>query len=154
MMRSTLMSTRVSLVALALCALPAYAEECKPVHADLVEMSATTGCDPGETSCFLGVIDGNHGLRGTTHFKADSVGTAASTSPGSLPYSGLFQYRLTGGTLTMRETGVTVPGVVTAHHRIVDATGEFAGATGDFFVSGTRASGVITTSIFGTLCLP
>jgi len=154
MMRSTLMSTRVSLVALALCALPAFAEECKPVHADLIEMSFTTGCDPGETSCFLGVIDGNHGLRGTTHFKADSVGTAASTSPGSLPYSGLFQYRLTGGTLTMRETGVTVPGVVTAHHRIIDATGEFAGATGDFFVSGTRASKGRQTSIFGTLCLP
>ena len=54
----------------------------------------------------------------------------------------------------MRETGVTVPGVVTAHHRIVGATGEFAGATGDFFVSGTRASGVITTAITGTLCLP
>ena len=160
MLRSTLkrytlvQSALIPFAALALCALPAYADECKPVHADLVEMSATTGCDAGESSCFLGVIDGNHGLRGTTHFKADSVGAAVPTSPGSLPYSGFFQYRLTGGTITMRETGVTVPGVVTAHHRIVDATGEFAGATGDFFVSGTRVSGVITTSVFGTLCLP
>ena len=139
---------------LASVAFAAQAGECKAVHADLVEMSVTTGCDAGEASCFLGVVDGNHGLRGTTHFKADSVGTAAPTSPGSLPYSGPFEYRLAGGTITMRETGVTVPGVVTAHHRIVGATGEFAGATGDFFVSGTRANGVITTAITGTLCLP
>ena len=154
MMRSTLMSTRVSLVALALCALPAFAEECKPVHADLIEMSFTTGCDPGETSCFLGVIDGNHGLRGTTHFRSDSFLGSIPTSPGSTPYSGPFEYRLGTGTLLMRETGVTVPGVVVAHHRIVDATGEFAGATGDFFVSGTREGTLITTNITGTLCLP
>ena len=139
---------------LASAAFAAQAGECKAVLAELVESSFTQGCDPGEASCFLGVVDGNHGLRGTTHFKADSVGVAASTSPGSLPYSGPFEYRLAGGTITMRETGVTVPGVVTAHHRIVGATGEFASATGDFFVSGTRANGVITTAITGTLCLP
>ena len=82
---------------LASVAFAAQAGECKAVHADLVESSFTQGCDPGEASCFLGVVDGNHGLRGTTHFKADSVGVAASTSPGSLPYSGPFEYRLAGG---------------------------------------------------------
>ena len=147
-------ATRTAILALALgvAALPAHATDCKAVHAELIEMSATTECDPGETSCFLGVIQGNHGLIGTTHFKADGWTTAIPTSPGSFPYSGLFEYRLQGGTIKMRETGVTVPGIVTAHHRIIDATGDFAGATGDFFVYGTRASGVITTRVDGTFC--
>jgi hypothetical protein len=156
MMRSTL--RRFSLVpcaAIALAVLPVQAEpECKPIHADLVEMPATTGCDAGESSCFLGTVDGNRGLRGTTHFKGDASGTAPSTSPGSLPYSGPFQYRLEGGTITMRETGVTVPGVVAAHQRIVEGTGDYAGATGDFFVNGYRANGIITTQVTGMLCLP
>ena len=132
----------------------AHAGQCKSIHADLVEMRVTEGCNAGEPSCFLGVVDGNHGLRGTTHFRSDSFLGSIPTSPGSTPYSGPFEYRLGTGTLLMRETGVTVPGVVVAHHRIVDATGEFAGATGDFFVSGTREGTLITTNITGTLCLP
>lgn len=139
-------------LALALFALPAHATDCKAVHAELIEMGATTECDPGETSCFLGVIQGNHGLVGTTHFKADGWTSAIPTSPGSFPYSGVFEYRLQGGTLRMRETGVTVPGIVTAHHRVIGATGAFAGVTGDLFVYGTRANGVITTRVDGTLC--
>jgi hypothetical protein len=132
----------------------AQAGECKSIHADLVELRVTEGCNAGEPSCFLGVVDGNHGLRGTTHFRADGFLGSIPTSPGSTPYSGPFEYRLGTGTLLMRETGVTVPGVVTAHHRIVEGTGEFAGATGDFFVSGTREGTLITTNITGTLCLP
>jgi len=139
-------------LALALSALPVHATDCKAVHAELIEMGATTECDPGETSCFLGVIQGNHGLIGTTHFKADGWTSAIPTSPGSFPYSGVFEYRLQGGTIRMRETGVTVPGVVTAHHRVIDASGAFAGVTGDVFVYGTRANGVITTQVDGTLC--
>lgn len=155
MTRSTLRRTSLVPFALfALAALPVQADECKPIHADLVEALETEGCNAGESFCFLGVVDGNQGLRGTTHFKGDSSSTAPSTSPGSLPYSGPFQYRLQGGTITMRETGITVPGVVTAHQRIVEGTGEFAGATGDFFVNGYRANGIITTKVNGLLCLP
>ena len=54
----------------------------------------------------------------------------------------------------MRETGVTVPGAVTAHQRIVEGSGDFAGVTGYLFVSGTRASGVITTRVDGEFCYP
>lgn len=130
----------------------AHATDCKAVHAELIETSATTGCDPGETSCFLGVIQGNHGLVGTTHFKADGWTSAIPTSPGSFPYSGVFEYRLESGTIRMRETGVTVPGIVTAHHRVIGATGAFEGASGDFFVYGTRGGGIITTQVSGQLC--
>ena len=146
--------TLLAAMPLALAALAAQATECKDIHADLVETRMTTGCDAGESACFLGEVDGNHGLRGTTHFSADSLGVPAPTSPGSLPYSGVFQYRLPTGTLTMRETGVNVPGMVTAHQHVVEGSGEFAGATGHFFVNGVRVPGLVTTQVSGTLCLP
>ena len=150
------------LSALLLFSAPLYATECKSIHADLVEVRATTGCNPGLSACFLGEVDGNHGLRGTTHFAADSfVPTSPSTSPGFIIYSGPFEYRTATGTLTMRETGVSngttgqpSSGAVTAYQQIVGATGEFAGATGHFFVSGRRANGVIVTTLGGEICLP
>lgn len=138
----------------ALAASVAHAEECKPVHADLVEVFATEGCNPGLTYCYLGVVDGNHGLRGTTHFRGNSSGTAPSGAPDALPYAGPFEYRTASGNLLMREAGIVPPGIVTAHQKIVEGTGEFAGATGYFFVSGTRANGVITTKVTGEICLP
>ena len=148
------MNMKLATLALLCACAPAWADECKAVHADLQEMRSTTGCDAGETSCFLGVVDGDHGLRGTTHFKADSIGIGPETSPGSLPYSGQFEYRLEEGTLRMRETGINVPGFVTAHQGIVEGTGAFAGASGYFFVSGSRGNGIVTTSITGEICVP
>jgi hypothetical protein len=142
------------LALLALSAVPVHAEECKPVHADLVEVFSTEGCNPGLTYCYLGVVDGNHGLRGTTHFRGNSSGTAPSGAPDAVPYAGPFEYRTASGNLLMREAGIVPPGVVTAYQRILEGTGEFAGATGYFFVSGTRAGGVITTKVTGEICLP
>ncbi|MFC5579380.1 hypothetical protein ACFPOA_15310 [Lysobacter niabensis] len=141
---------------------PVSATECKAVHASLDEVRSTTGCNPGLSACFLGVVDGNHGLRGTTHFASDSfVPTSPSTSPGFIIYSGPFEYRTGSGTLTMRETGVSngttgLPssGAVTAYQQIVDGTGEFEGATGHFFVSGRRVSGIVVTQLTGEICLP
>ena len=139
---------------LALASSAAYAEECKAIQADLVEMYSTEGCNPGLTYCFLGVVDGNHGLRGTTHFRGNSSGTAPSGAPTALPYAGPFEYRTPTGNLLMLEAGIVPPGVVTAYQKIVEGTGEFAGATGYFFVSGTRAGGVITTKVTVEICLP
>src|SRR5688500_1863363 len=152
-MKTSIRATLIAML-LAIAAIPANAEECKPVQADLVEVFATAGCNPGLSSCFLGVVDGNHGLRGTTHFKSSSTGVAPSTAADAVPYAGPFEYRTASGNLLMREAGVVPPGVVTAHQKIVEGTGEFAGATGYFFVSGTRAGGVITTKDAGELCLP
>lgn len=150
-------SVSISLIALTVLAAPmAQADDtrCKRVRADLVEVFATEGCKPGHAFCFLGEVDGNNGLHGITYFKGDSSGTPPSGSPNSLPYSGPFEYHTGKGSLFMRETGVTVPGAVTAHQAIVEGTGDYAGATGYFFVSGLRASGVITTQVTGEICYP
>lgn len=136
---------------------PVQASECKKIHADLVEVSATEGCNAGLASCFLGEVDGNHGLRGTTHFAADSARLGPATSPAFISYSGPFEYRTAYGNLTMRETGVTTSGstgVVTAYQEIVGATGQYEGASGHFFVSGKKGGGIITTFIVGEICYP
>jgi hypothetical protein len=150
--------------ALAVCVLRADGAEpkCKPIHADLVEHRSTTGCRPGHAACFLGEVDGNHGLRGTTYFRADSSAPGPSTSPGFIIYSGPFEYTTANGTLTLRETGVSnqtqgLPesGAVTAFQLVVGGTGEWSGATGHLFVSGFNANRqVVTTTITGQLCLP
>ena len=113
--------------AVALCTLAiaptAFADSCKDIHADMTEIRVTTGCDAGEPSCFLGEVDGNHGFRGTTHFRANSGGTPASGSPEWSPYAGSFRYELRDGTLTMVEAGLTGKGQVLAHHEVVSGTG-------------------------------
>lgn len=154
-------------VTLAAVATPALADgqavpsTCKPVHADMVEMRTTNGCKPADAFCFLGEVDGNHGLRGTTYFKGDSRGEPPAPSPNFVPYSGVFEYRTARGVLVMRETGLTnqstgLPesGAVTAYQRIVEGTGEFASASGYFFVSGFNRAGVVITKVTGEICTP
>jgi hypothetical protein len=135
--------------------------KCKPVHADLEENLATVGCKPTHPSCFLGEVDGNHGLRGTTYFRADSGAAGPSTSPGFISYSGVFEYTTDRGSLVMRETGVVnqtqgnpESGAVTAFQKVTDATGELTGTTGYLFVSGFSRGGHVVTTITGELCVP
>jgi hypothetical protein len=133
---------------------------CKAIHADLVETRATSGCDAGVSVCFLGEVNGNHGLRGATHFHGDSGAAGPSTGlAGFISYSGPFQYRTATGNLIMRETGVTntstgLPqsGAVTAYQQVVGGTGEYVGASGFLFVSGRNVNNTIETVIHGELC--
>lgn len=129
---------------------------CKPVKARMTESRSTTECRPGHSTCFLGEVDGNHGLRGTTYFRADSVGTPPPASPTFTPYAGVFEYATGRGVITTRETGVSsgTEGHVTAFQRITSATGEFTGVTGFFYVSGTVGGGQVVTTVSGQLCEP
>lgn len=151
-------ATLLTLAIASLCAVAtAHAGNCKKIHADLDEIQSTTGCNAGLASCFLGEVDGNHGLRGTTHFAADSARVGPATSPTFVSYSGPFEYRTGRGTITVRETGVTTSGpegVVTAYQQIVSGTGDFEGATGHFFVSGHKTGGTIDTFVNGEVCHP
>lgn len=143
--------------------LPALANgpHCKAIHADLIEIRSTTGCNPGLGACFLGEINGNHGLRGTTHFNGDSGAAGPATGlAGFISYSGPFEYRTARGNLVMRETGVTntstgLPqsGAVTAYQQVTGGTGIYEGATGFLFVSGRNTNNVIETTVMGELCL-
>ena len=151
------MKTAMLTCVLVLASAPSHATECKSVLATMDEVRTTTGCNPGLSACFLGVVDGNHGLRGTTYFKGDpGAGTPPATSLDFRAYSGVFEYATDRGTLTMRETGAVsgTQGVVTAYQKITDATGEFAGVTGYVFVNGFTRSGHVTTTVSGEFCYP
>ena len=133
---------------------------CKAVHADLVE-NRSDSCKPGDTApCFLGEVDGNHGLRGTTYFKGEASALFPSGAPTFRSYVGNFEYTTATGTLTMREMGLSEPslnttpsgGVVNAFQRVVSGTGEFEGASGYLFVSGFNRAGHILTTVHGTIC--
>jgi len=134
---------------------------CKAIHAVMIERRVTEGCKPADPFCFLGEVAGNHGMRGTTYFKADGTGSRPTTSPDFLPYSGPFEYTLEAGTIVTRETGVSNSttgnpdsGAVTAFQKIVSGTGAMEGATGHFFVSGFRRNGQVETTVTGEVCVP
>ena len=165
-MRMSLYTAATALVGL--LAVTANAQEapgalkCKAVHADLVERLSTEGCRPADSNCFLGEVDGNHGLRGTTYFKGEKSVEFPTGAPTFRSYVGNFEYTTATGTLTMREMGFSEPsanstpsgGVVSAFQRIVGGTGEFAGATGYLFVTGFNRSGHVVTTVRGTICAP
>jgi hypothetical protein len=134
---------------------------CKNIHGDLVEAPSTTGCKPEHTSCFLGEVDANHGLRGTTYFKGDPGAVAyPPTAPTFRAYTGNFEYITPRGTLVMKEMGTTEPfnasnpesGVVNAYQRVVSGTDEFEGATGYLFVSGFNRNQRVVTTLHGVIC--
>ena len=134
---------------------------CKRIHGDLVEAPSTTGCKPEHPSCFLGEVDANHGLRGTTYFRGDAGSSFTyPTAPTFRGYTGNFEYTTPRGTLIMKEMGTTEPfnasnpqsGVVNAYQRIVEGTGEFEGATGYLFVSGFNRNQRVVTTLHGEIC--
>ena len=154
-------------VVVGLLAAPARAQEtpaaqtCKAVHADLVEVRSTVGCKPEHSFCFLGEVDGNHGLRGTTYFKGEESAFFPLSAPTFRSYTGWFEYITEHGTLTLREMGMTDPptsnpesGVVNAYQKIVSGTGEFEGAIGYLFVSGFNRNQRIVTTVRGEICRP
>ena len=164
-MRQVTFSTAV-VVMIGLLGGTAHAQEtpaspsCKAIHADLVEAQSTTNCKPGHPVCFLGEVDGNHGLRGTTYFRGEQGALFPPAAPTFRSYVGTFEYTTSTGTLTMREMGLTEPpnasnpesGVVNAFQRIVSGTGEFAGATGYLFVSGFNRNQRVVTTVRGEIC--
>jgi hypothetical protein len=126
-----------------------------------VEAQTTVGCKPEHASCFLGEVDANHGLRGTTYFRGDpGSGVTYPTAPTFRGYTGNFEYITARGTLIMKEMGMTEPfnasnpesGVVNAYQRVVAGTDEFEGATGYLFVSGFNRNQQVVTTLHGVIC--
>ena len=60
--------------------------KCKAIHAVMTEQRVTVGCKPEHTSCFLGEVAGNHGMRGTNVLqRVMGLGSRPTTSPDFLP---------------------------------------------------------------------
>ena len=135
------------------------APSCKAIHADLVEAQSTTSCKPGHPVCFLGEVDGNHGLRGTTYFRGEQGALFPPAAPTFRSYVGTFQVHHFGrhahdagdGSDGAAQCQNPESGVVNAFQRIVSGTGEFAGATGYLFVSGFNRNQRVVTTVRGEI---
>lgn len=138
---------------------PALADSCKKIHATIVDVQVTEGCTSPNRFCAEGTVEGNHGLNGTTYFRMDGAVRGPATAPGSVATSGILVYTTDGGTLTVRESGLSGlsesgQGYFTAFQEVLEGTGEHAGATGHLWVLGEVAGGVFESEVRGVICWP
>lgn len=142
-------------------AVPALADEsCKKIRATIVDIQVTEGCTSPNGFCAAGVVEGNHGLNGTTYFRMDGAVRGPATAPGSVATSGVLVYTTGKGTLTVRESGLSgliespAEGFFTAFQEVLSGTDDYAGATGQLWVAGHRTGSIFEAKVTGVLCLP
>jgi hypothetical protein len=143
---------------LLILASPASADECKTIHALIVDVQVTEGCTSPNGFCAAGTVEGNHGLAGTTYFRLDGAVRGPATAPGSIATSGILTYTTGLGTLTVRESGLSglmstpEQGFFTAFQQVLEGTGDYAGATGHLWVLGQRIGSEFVSEVRGELC--
>lgn len=142
-------------------AVPALADAgCKKIRATIVDTQVTEGCTSPNRFCAAGVVEGNHGLNGTTYFTMDGAVRGPAVLPGSIATSGVLVYTTDKGTLTVRESGLSnlmntpEEGFFTAFQEVLEGTGKYAGATGHLWVAGHRIESIFEADVTGVLCLP
>lgn len=133
---------------------------CKKIRATIVDVQVTEGCTSPNRFCAAGVVEGNHGLRGTTYFRMDGAVLGPATAPGSVATSGILVYTTNRGTLTVRESGlsnlINTPeqGFFAAFQEVLEGTEGYAGATGHLWVAGERNGSIFEADVTGVICRP
>lgn len=137
---------------------PAFAGDCKKIHGLIVDVQVTAGCTSPNGFCAEGTVEGNHGFNGTTYFRMDGAVRGPATAPGSIATSGILTYTTDDGTLTVRESGLSgvieTPevGYFPAIQKVLEGTGDYAGATGHLWVLGQRIGSEFVSEVRGELC--
>ena len=143
---------------LLILASPAFAGECKKIHALIVDVQVTEGCTSPNRFCAEGTVEGNHGFNGTTYFRMDGAVRGPATASGSIATSGILTYTTGLGTLTVRESGLSglmdtpEQGYFTSFQQVLEGTGDYAGATGHLWVLGQRIGSEFVSEVRGELC--
>jgi hypothetical protein len=132
---------------------------CRTIRGVINDVQVTDGCTSPNRFCAAGTVDGNRNFRGTTYFVMDGAVRGPTTAPGTLATSGLLTYTLDGGTLVVRESGMSgfVQGddkFFTAFQQVESGTGRYAGASGHFYVLGQALPDHFEAEIEGELCTP
>jgi hypothetical protein len=116
------------------------------------------GCTSPVGFCTRGTFKGNHGFRGASAFSALAFDPIPNDPLGRLVVPGVSTYTTRDGQITRSDVSVfDVPGGTLAGvGRIVDGTGDFAGATGDVFTYGrvSEDGESFTTTFVIELSLP
>ena len=149
----------LALLTIVSSASPTRADECKKIHGTIVDAQVTEGCTSPNRFCAEGTVTANHGLNGTTYFTMDGAVRGPAVLPGSLATSGILVYTTDGGTLTVRESGLSGlresdQSYFTAFQQVVSGTGEYEGATGHLWVLGQAFPDHFEADIRGEICLP
>lgn len=151
--------TPLLLIVLASPAFAAPGEgDCKKIHGLIVDVQVTEGCTSPTRFCAEGTIEANHGLNGTTYFRMDGAVRGPATAPGSIATTGILTYTTDRGTLTVRESGLSgvieTPevGYFPAIQKVLEGTGDYAGATGHLWVLGQRIGSEFVSEVRGELC--
>jgi hypothetical protein len=147
----------LSLLMIVSVASPALAGECKKIQGTIVDAQVTEGCTSPNRFCAGGTVEGNHGLNGQTWFVMDGAVRGPATAPGSIATSGILVYTLDGGTLTVRESGLSGlresgQGYFTAFQEVLEGTGDYQGVTGHLWVLGQVVENHFESELSGVLC--
>ena len=147
---------------LLILASPAFAapeeNRCKKIHGLIVDVQVKEGCTSPNGFCAEGTVEGNHGFNGTTYFRMDGAVRGPATAPGSIATTGILTYTTDRGTLTVRESGLSgvieTPevGYFPAIQKVLEGTGDYAGATGHLWVLGQRIGSEFVSEVRGELC--
>jgi len=102
------------------------------------DVLVTDGCTSPVGFCARGTFKGNHGFKGASGFSAFSFDLIPNDPIGRLAVPGESTYTTSDGQITVSDVSVfdVERGTFAGVGRIVAATGEFAGATGDVFTYG------------------
>lgn len=145
--RRVVLSVALSAAALS-SAMPARADGCKTIHAEI--------------DLTHGTISGNFGLNGTVTFTSDGTGTAPATAPaGSSVFSGILEITTQRGVLRMRETGMfssrtgnPAGPVMASWGDSMSGTAFYQSVSGDLFFNGRRADDIFLVEVSGEICRP
>ena len=135
---------------------------CQDVHGRIVAQVTTEGCDSAVFLCTTGTISGAGPLNGASFFTALALAPGAGLSPlvppSTLSYTGDFVITTKQGTLTLRDVGIAdfANALFTELDSITSGTGKFAGASGNWFISGFITGGGtgFDGDFDGQLCVP
>jgi hypothetical protein len=135
---------------------------CKKIHGRIVVEVTTDNCTSPVLLCTRGTIQGGGSLNGSTAFTtlalAPSAGLAPIVPATTLSYTGQLTITARGGTLVLTDVGILEQGTArfTELDSVVSGTGDFAGNTGLWTISGVVTGGGtgFDGNIEGTLCEP
>jgi hypothetical protein len=137
-------------------------QPCRKVHGHITTQITAENCNSPVLLCTVGRISGGGMLNGATAFTTFGLAPGAGLSPivpdSTLSYTGSLTLTTRRGQLSMTDVGILEQSTLrfTELDNVVSGSGEFAGATGRWFISGFVTGGGtgFDGEIEGDLCEP
>jgi hypothetical protein len=122
-------------------------QPCKKVHGHITTQITAENCDSPVLLCTTGTVTGGGMLHGATAFTTLGLAPGAGLSPvvpaTTLSYTGNLTLTTRRGALALTDVGLLEQGTLrfTELDSVVSGTGDFAGNSGHWFISGFVTGG-------------